>query len=137
MPTSLKIDVVGVGLNATDTLIPVQHFPAAGSKIEFRAASILPGGQVATAMVACRSWGLRARYVGKVGDDPAAALHRAEFARLGVETHLLIAPGCPSQQAFILVDDAGERTVLWKRDERLSLRGEELRKEWIVNASAL
>src|ERR1700682_1890643 len=137
MPASRKIDVVGVGLNATDTLIPVQHFPAAGSKIEFRAASILPGGQVATAMVACQSWGLRARYVGKVGDDPAAALHRTEFARLGVETHLLTAPGCPSQQAFILVDDAGERTVLWKRDDRLTLQPQELRREWITESRAL
>ncbi len=105
-----KVDIVGVGLNATDTLIPVHQFPAAGSKVEFRSANVLPGGQVATAMVACQSWGLRTRYVGKVGDDPAAALHRAEFARHGVETHLLTAPGCPSQQAFILVDDAGERT---------------------------
>jgi sulfofructose kinase len=137
MPASHKIDVVGVGLNATDTLIPVQHFPAAGSKVEFRSANILPGGQVATAMVACQSWGLRTRYVGKVGDDPAADLHRAEFARLGVETHLLTAPGCPSQQAFILVDDAGERTVLWKRDDRLTLQPNDLRREWILGARAL
>src|SRR5258707_385417 len=107
MPTSYRIDVVGVGLNATDTLIPVHHYPAAGSKVEFRCANVLPGGQVATAMVACQSWGLHTRYVGKVGDDLAATLHRSEFARLGVETHLLTAPGCPSQQAFILVDDAG------------------------------
>src|ERR1700738_2527095 len=137
MPSSETVDVVGVGLNATDTLIPVQHFPAAGSKIEFRAASILPGGQVATAMVACQSWGLRARYVGKVGDDPAAALHRAEFTRLGVETHLLTAAGCPSQQAFILVDDAGERTVLWKRDDRLTVQPNDLQREWVQGARAL
>jgi sulfofructose kinase len=137
MHSSQTVDVVGVGLNATDTLIPVQHYPAAGSKVEFRSANVLPGGQVATAMVACQSWGLRTRYVGKVGDDPAAALHRAEFARLGVETHLLTAQGCPSQQAFILVDDAGERTVLWKRDDRLALRLGDLRQEWILNARAL
>src|ERR1700692_4386562 len=97
MSISLKIDVVGVGLNATDTLIPVHHFPAAGSKVEFRSANILPGGQVATAMVACQSWGLRTRYVGKVGDDPAAALQRAEFAPPGVATHLFTAPDGPSQ----------------------------------------
>jgi len=137
MSSSVSVDVVGVGLNATDTLIPVHHFPAAGSKVEFRSANILPGGQVATAMVACQSWGLRTRYVGKVGDDPAAALHRAEFARLGVETHLLNAPGCPSQQAFILVDDAGERTVLWKRDDRLTLQPSDLQREWILGARAL
>jgi sulfofructose kinase len=88
-------------------------------------------------MIACQQWGLRTRYVGKVGDDSAAALHRAEFAQFGVEAHLFTAPGCPSQQAFILVDDGGERTVLWKRDDRLTLRPEELRQEWVVNARAL
>jgi sulfofructose kinase len=75
--------------------------------------------------------------VGKIGDDAAGRLHREEFARLGVEAHLVTAEGCASQQAFILVDDTGERTVLWKRDERLTLRPAELRREWIVNARAL
>ncbi len=137
MTSSSKVDVVGVGLNATDALIPVAHYPARGSKVEFRSAKILTGGQVATAIVACQHWGLRTRYVGKLGDDAAANLHREEFARAGVEAHLLTAPGCPSQQAFIIVDDTGERTVLWKRDERLTLRPEELQREWIVNSRAL
>jgi sulfofructose kinase len=97
----------------------------------------LPGGQVASAVVACQQWGLRTRYVGKVGDDEAAAIHRAEFARLGVDAHLLTTAGCASQQAIILVDDAGERTVLWRRDPRLMLRPEEIQREWIVNARAL
>jgi sulfofructose kinase len=132
-----KVDVVGVGLNATDTLIPLPQYPARGSKVTFHDAHVLPGGQVATAIAACQQWGLRTRYVGKVGDDTAATLHREEFARLGVETHLLTAPGCASQQAFIIVDDTGERTVLWKRDPRLTLRPEELQREWIVDARAL
>ena len=129
--------LVGVGLNATDMLIRLPHYPALGSKVEFRSAEILPGGQVATAVAACRQWGLRTRYVGKVGDDSAAAIHRAEFDRLGVEAHLVAASGCASQQAVILVDDAGERTVLWKRDNRLTLLPEELQREWISNARAL
>ncbi len=137
MSSTTKVDVVGVGLNATDTLIPVHHYPPAGSKVEFRSANVLPGGQVATAMVACQSWGLRTRYVGKVGDDLAATLHRSEFANHGVETHLLTAQGCPSQQAFILVDDAGERTVLWKRDDRLALQPTDLQRDWILEARAL
>ena len=132
-----KVDVVGVGLNATDTLIPLPRYPALGSKVEFHSANVLPGGQVASAMVACQQWGLRTRYVGKVGDDLAAMIHRAEFERLGVEAHLIAAPGCASQQAFILVDDAGERTVLWKRDHRLTLRPEELQREWITDSRAL
>src|SRR6266566_3245174 len=137
MTRSSKIDVVGVGLNATDTFIPVAHYPARGSKVEFRSAQVLLGGQVATAMIACQHWGLRTRYVGKVGDDGAAELHRSQFSRLGVEAHLFTALGCPSQQAFILVDDGGERTVLWKRDDRLTLRPEELQRDWIANSRAL
>jgi sulfofructose kinase len=137
MTNSSTVDVVGVGLNATDTLIPLPEYPARGTKVAFSSARVLPGGQVATALAACQQWGLRTRYVGKVGDDSAASLHRAEFARLGVEAHLLTAPGCPSQQAFILVDNTGERTVLWKRDPRLTLRPEELHREWIVAARAL
>ena len=132
-----KFDLVGVGLNATDMLIRLPHYPALGSKVEFRSADILPGGQVATAVAACQQWGLRTRYVGKIGDDSAAAIHRAEFDRLGVETHLVTASGCASQQAVILVDDAGERTVLWKRDNGLTLQPDELQREWITSARAL
>src|SRR6476469_5380885 len=112
MSLTPKVDVVGVGLNATDTLIPVHQFPAAGSKVEFRSANVLPGGQVATAMVACQSWGLRTRYVGKIGDDAAAQVHKDAFARAGVETCLITVPNCSSQQSFILVDSGGERTAI-------------------------
>lgn len=137
MTSVTKVDLVGVGLNATDTLIPLAEYPAPGSKVEFRAANILPGGQVASAVMACRRWGLRARYVGKLGDDSAAALHRKEFARTGVETKIVVVPGCASQQTVILVDGHGERTVLWHRDQRLGLRPDELDREWIVNSRAL
>jgi sulfofructose kinase len=131
------VDVVGVGLNATDTLIPLHEFPARGSKVEFESATILPGGQVASAMVACQSWGLRTRYIGKFGDDYAAQLHRTAFERAGVETHLFTAPNCPSHQSFILIDATGERTVLRRHDERLALQPAELRREWITSARAL
>src|SRR4029077_20393334 len=137
MINSPRIDLVGVGLNAIDTLIPLPNYPELGSKVEFRSANILPGGQVASAVIACQQWGLCTRYVGKVGEDRFADIHRAEFAKAGVEAHLVTAQGGMSQQAFILVDDSGERTVLWKRDNNLTLRPEELKQEWIVEARAL
>ena len=137
MTKSLQVDVVGVGLNAIDTLIFVPQFPSYGSKVEFRSASMQPGGQVATAMVACARWGLRTRYVGKLGDDLAAKMHAVEFADAGVETHITTLEGCASAQSFILVDPRGERTVVWRRDEGLALKIKELDREWIVNARAL
>jgi sulfofructose kinase len=132
-----KVDLVGVGLNATDTVIPLSNYPVLGSKVEFRSSSVLPGGQVATTVVACQQWGMSTRYVGKIGDDAAATLHREAFARAGVESHLIPAPGCVSQQSLILVDPTGERTVLTSRDEALTLRPADLEREWITNARAL
>jgi len=132
------VDVVGVGLNAIDTLITLPHFPEFDSKVELLDARVLPGGQVATAMVACQTWGLRARYVGSVGDDAAARMQDTALREAGVEAHLVSVAGCLSQCAFILVDaKSGERTILWRRDPRLTLRPEQLHREWIVNARAL
>jgi len=137
MALAQKVDLVGVGLNATDTLIPLTTYPARGSKVEYRNASVLPGGQAATTVVACQTWGLSTRYVGKLGEDDASRLHRDAFARAGVEAQLTIVPGGVSPQSLILVDEGGERTVLCRRDERLLLQPADLRREWIVNARAL
>jgi len=132
-----RVDLVGVGLNATDTAIALAEFPACGSKVEYRTETVMPGGQVASTVVACASWGLSTRYVGKLGDDDAAKLHTAEFARLGVDTKLIHVAGVASRKSLILVDLQGERTVLCRRDERLILRPEELDREWIVRARVL
>jgi len=137
MTKTPKVDLVGVGLNATDTVLPLSHYPERGSKLEYSNLSILPGGQVATTVVAGQHWGLSTRYIGKLGDDHAAGLHREAFSRAGVDTRILTAPNCASQQSLILVDDHGERTVLWRRDEALTLRPADLEREWIVNARAL
>ncbi len=135
--TSL-VDVVGLGLNATDTLIRVPHIPSPDSKVRFRDVRVLPGGEVATALVACSLWGLRTRYVGKVGDDDAGRMHAEEFRRAGVETELTTVPNCRSQSSYILVDESsGERTIIWDRDPRLEIRPGELKKEWFDGARAL
>lgn len=137
MKISTPVDVVGVGLNATDTLIALDHFPRIGQKVEFQTVQVLPGGQTASTMVACQMWGLSTRYVGKLGDDAAAAIHRAAFDRVGVEAQILTAENTPSAQSIILVDGTGERTVLLKRDERLSVKPADLRRDWIERARAL
>ena len=136
--TSRRVDVVGVGVNAVDTLIRLPRFPASDSKMEFSESAVMPGGQVASAMIACQTWGLSTRYVGKVGDDEYGDLHRVEFQRARVEAHLIRAEGCASQSSFILVDQStGERTVLWERDARVALLPEDLRREWITSARSL
>jgi sulfofructose kinase len=131
------VDLVGVGLNATDTLIPLAKYPERGSKVEYSQASVLPGGQTASTVIACQTWGLTTRYVGKLGDNDAARLHQREFARTGVDARIVTVPNAASPQSLIVVDGGGERTVLCRRDVRLVLKPEELERAWIVNARAL
>jgi sulfofructose kinase len=132
------IDIVGVGINAADTIIRLPHFPAADSKVELISAEIKPGGQVASAMVACRRWGLRTRYIGKIGGDAVGKLQVHEMVREGVETHWIKVADSTSQTSFILVDDrSGERTILWKRDRRIAIAPSDLRRHWLKGCRAL
>jgi len=130
--------VLGVGINATDTVIRLPRFPALDSKVEVTSTQVKAGGQVASAMVACRRWGLQARYVGKIGDDAAGRFQAEEMRREKVDAHWIIACGQQSQSAFILVDEAsGERTVLWKREPGIALRPRDIKRAWISSAAAL
>jgi len=131
-----KVDVVCVGLNAIDTLISLATYPARGSKVDYSNTSVMPWGQAATTVIACQNWGLSTRYVGKLGDDDAARLHIDAFARTGVDAQIITVPGAPSLHNVILVN-GGERTVLCQRDERMVLKPEDLRREWITSARAL
>jgi len=97
----------------------------------------MPGGQTASTIVACQTWGLRTRYVGKFGDDSAAKLHCDAFARVGTETQIVTVCGSHSLHNIILVDNSGDRTVICQRNERLVLQPQEIQREWIVNARAL
>jgi sulfofructose kinase len=139
MPSErLPIDFVAVGLNSIDTLIRLHRFPAPDSKMPVLATETLPGGQAASAAVACHRWGLRTRYVGKVGGDWAGRLQRQEFTREGIAAHWIEVPDCPSQIAFILVDQqSGERTILWQHDPRLDLEPADLPRDWIMQARLL
>ena len=134
-PQTTAADVLGIGQNATDTLIELPRFPEFNSEVEFCSARVLAGGQVATAVSACQQWSLKTRYIGKVGDDAAGELQRRELERVGVESRLIVVPDCLSQSSYILVDQAtGERTILYRRDERLGLKPEDLRRDWVDSA---
>ena len=85
-------DVVGVGLNATDTMLLVPRFPAYGGKVPFHHEVLSPGGQVASAMVTCARLGLRARYIGTVGDDERGEIQMQSLLGSGVDLALCAAP---------------------------------------------
>lgn len=116
-------DVVGVGLNATDTLILLPHFPSYGGKVPFEREILSPGGQVASAMVTCAQLGLRTKYIGTLGDDERGVVQLESLRASSVNLDdIEIRANCPNQSAYILIDQtSGERTVLWNRNECLRI----------------
>ena len=134
----LQVDICGVGLNATDVILELPRFPTANSKLSCNSLNVLPGGQVASALVACRQWGMSARYVGSVGDDVASEIHEREFRINRVEAHLIHHRKCPSLHSYILLDSrSGERTILSHREPRLELKASQLEREWVSNSRLL
>jgi sulfofructose kinase len=134
-----QFDVVGVGLNATDTLILLARFPAYAGKVPFDEEILSPGGQVASAMVACARLGLRVKYVGTMGDDERGRVQMESLRREGIDlSDVEVRQGCPNQSAYILIDrSTGERTVLWRRPDCLRLDPERIRSEIIAQTRLL
>lgn len=134
-----RFDVLGIGLNATDTLILLREFPPYAGKVAFEREMLSPGGQVATAVVACARLGLRTRYIGTVGDDVRGEIQRDSLSGTGVDTSgLIVRTGCANQTAYIMIDErTGERTVLWQRAACLKLQASEIREEDIAGTRLL
>jgi len=132
-------DVVGVGLNATDTLILAPHFPEYAGKAPFTEELLSPGGQVASAIVTCQRLGLRTKYIGTIGDDARGDLQMRSLIEEGVNVdHVQLRLGCPNQSAYIVVDQrTGERTVFWRRDESLRIDPAQIEPEQIACARLL
>src|ERR1700733_111619 len=134
-----SFDLAGVGLNATDTLIKVAHFPAYGGKVPIEAEMFSPGGQVASALTAAATLGLRVKYIGTVGDDERGRIQLASLRETGINLDdVEVRENCPNQMAYIIIDEStGERTVFWSRADCLSLEPASITAEKIGCARML
>ena len=139
MTDTARFDIVGVGLNATDTLLVVPHFPAYAGKAPFHQEILSPGGQVASAVVTCASLGLKTKYIGTVGDDERGRIQMESLQAAGIDVeHVQVRKGCANQSAYIIIDrTTGERTVLWRRDDCLRIDPAEIAPEQITCARLL
>jgi sulfofructose kinase len=134
-----QFDVVGVGLNATDTMILIPHFPAYGGKVPFTSEITSPGGQVASAMVCCAKLGLRTKYIGAIGDDERGRIQLESLQGTGINLDdVQVRENCANQSAYIVIDQrTGERTVFWNRPDCLKMEPSELSDEMISCAGLL
>lgn len=138
-PRPRAVDVLGVGQNALDRIGRVERHPRKGEKQRLLDSHDRPGGQVATAVLACARLGLRCAYVGRIGDDDAGRAALAPLRAAGVDlAGVRRIPGVASQTAMILVDrNDGDRTILWHRAAELQLARADLPAATIEGARAL
>lgn len=122
LPQNKQFDAVGFGTNAVDFLIVTPEYPQFNSKIELIDYVQLAGGEIASTMAGLRRLGLKTAYAGRFGADAAGDFGLQTLQTEGVETtHAEQIAGARTQIAFIVIDErSGERTVIWKRDEKLS-----------------
>jgi sulfofructose kinase len=133
------VDVVGLGSNALDLLGVIDGHPEPDTKSPLRAFDVQGGGMVATALVACARLGLRARYIGKFGDDYWARLGRRFLARDGVDVrHALRARGSAGHVSIMLIDvRTGLRTGFFRRPPAYDIRPDELDRAVITSGRLL
>lgn len=132
-------DLVGVGLNATDTLLLVPQFPAYGGKVRIAREVISPGGQVASALAAAAKLGLRCKYIGTIGDDARGEMQMASLRATGIHLdNVEVRLGCANQHAYIVIDQTtGERTVFWDRPDCLTLHPDRITSASLAGARML
>jgi ribokinase len=112
--------VLVVGDVATDVVVVLEGEPAPGSD---RPASIRTRGGGAGANVAFHlaRLGVPVTLAGCVGDDPTAAVLRAELAAAGMRLALRTVSGVPTGTVVSLVEPGGQRSMLADRGANLAL----------------
>jgi len=84
----------------TDTFVPIQ---------------VSAGGSGANAAAWLAHSGVETHFVGRVGDDAFGRFLEGEMERTGVRSYLARDPSLATGKVFVLVDGAGERTMITDR----------------------
>ena len=95
----------------TDTFVPIR---------------VAAGGSGANAAAWFASSGIETHFVGRVGDDPFGGFLARELERAGVRPHLARDPSLATGKVFVLVDGAGERTMITDRGAGETLSPEDV-----------
>jgi len=128
---------VGLGEISVDHVCVVPRIPGASDKVRMESYEVQGGGQIATAMIACQRLGLKARFLGKVGDDRWGAWSIDELRREGVSASGVRGGRGTTQTAFGMVPTStGERTVGWSCEEALVPDPSEITREEVASGRA-
>jgi sugar/nucleoside kinase (ribokinase family) len=117
--------VVVVGDLLYDMLARIEGSVAFGTDT-FTKIHAAAGGSGANAATWLASLGIETHFVGRIGDDVIGEALAGELKRSGVTPHLVRDPSLPTGKVFVLVDGAGERTMITDRGAGEALSPEDL-----------
>ncbi|OON82944.1 ribokinase [Streptomyces tsukubensis] len=104
--------IVVLGSTNMDLVAYTEAAPAPGETVTGRSFRTVPGGKGANQAVAAARAGGRVSMIGAVGDDDFGVRLRATLTEAGVATGPLRTVPGPSGTAHIVVDDAGENSIV-------------------------
>lgn len=110
--------VLGVGIAVLDLVNEVAVYPAEDDEVRALALRRVRGGNVTNSLAVLSRLGHGCRWVGTLGDDPAADLILADLAGHGIEVRDAVrVPGGTTPTSSILLSRAGgSRTIVHFRD---------------------
>jgi sugar/nucleoside kinase (ribokinase family) len=112
--------VVCAGLATVDMLLHVPDPIIAGAKHRARDSAITTGGSAANAAAAVARLGGHALIAAVIGDDMFGEMLRADIAAMGADDALVqVRAGLPTPRSAVLIDAAGERTIVNHRAPEL------------------
>lgn len=120
MTDSTAVRLLCVGHVALDLMFHIDAMPVNPTKISANHFLQCVGGMSGNAAVAAARLGAKVRFAGPVGDDDAANVFAAHFARESVDASLMFRlSGSSSSVSAILVDQRGERFIFNRRGDAL------------------
>lgn len=108
MPASLLV----LGSVNADLYVAIERLPLRGETITGRDTAFRPGGKGANQAAAASRLGMATWFVGQVGSDGYAEPLRVALAQSGVHLDLLQGVPGESGQAFILLQEGGENSII-------------------------
>lgn len=121
-----------------DLVVSVPRAPGRGETVSGTAFRTLPGGKGANQALAAQRGGGQVRFLGAVGDDGHGARIRELLAADGVDVSGLATVDEPTGTAHIVVDDAGENSIVVVPGANATLQSlTEQHREVIASADAL
>lgn len=105
--------VVVVGSANLDLVVTAPHIPRAGETVLGADLVRRAGGKGGNQAVAAHRLGADTVLVAAIGDDQIAGELRSELVREGLDlSHLAVVPGVSTGVALIVVDEAGENSIV-------------------------